>query len=49
MRGTSSNGTLPKSKIKSLGWKAEKSLKEGIARTYTWIEEQVKEFRKSSE
>ncbi len=34
-----------KSKIKSLGWEAEMSLKEGIARTYTWIEAQVKAMR----
>ncbi len=34
-----------KSKIKSLGWEAETSLREGIARTYAWIEEQVKAMR----
>jgi len=31
-----------KSKIRSLGWEAETSLREGIGRTYAWIEEQVK-------
>jgi nucleoside-diphosphate-sugar epimerase len=30
-----------KSKIKSLGWEAETSLKEGIYTTYSWIEKQV--------
>lgn len=30
---------------KALGWEAEYSLKEGIARTYAWIEEQVKAAR----
>jgi nucleoside-diphosphate-sugar epimerase len=30
-----------KSKIKSLGWEAETSLREGIAKTYAWIEKQV--------
>jgi nucleoside-diphosphate-sugar epimerase len=34
-----------KSKIKSLGWEAETSLREGIGRTYAWIEEQVKQTR----
>jgi nucleoside-diphosphate-sugar epimerase len=39
-----------KSKIKSLGWEAKTSLKEGIERTYQWLEEQVRQFeRKSSE
>jgi nucleoside-diphosphate-sugar epimerase len=39
-----------KSKIKSLGWEAQTSLKEGIEETYQWIEEQVRQFeRKSSE
>ena len=32
-----------KSKIKSLGWEARTSLREGIARTYAWIEGQVKQ------
>jgi len=32
-----------KSKIKSLGWEARTSLREGIARTYGWIEGQVKQ------
>lgn len=31
-----------KSKIKSLGWEARTSLREGIQRTYPWIEAQVK-------
>jgi GDP-D-mannose 3',5'-epimerase len=31
-----------KARIKSLGWEAKYSLKEGIARTYPWIEVQVK-------
>jgi nucleoside-diphosphate-sugar epimerase len=31
-----------KSRIKSLGWEATTSLREGIARTYAWIEEQVR-------
>jgi len=31
-----------KNRINSLGWKAKISLKEGISRTYPWIEEQVK-------
>jgi len=31
--------------IKSLGWQAKYSLKEGIARTYPWIEEQVRNDR----
>ncbi len=31
-----------KARIKSLGWEAKVSLKEGIARTYAWIEAQVK-------
>ena len=30
-----------KARIRSLGWEAKTSLKEGIARTYAWIEEQV--------
>jgi GDP-D-mannose 3',5'-epimerase len=34
-----------KARIKSLGWEAKYSLKEGIARTYPWIEEQVKAAR----
>jgi len=32
-------------RIYSLGWKAQFSLKEGIAKTYPWIEEQVKKNR----
>jgi nucleoside-diphosphate-sugar epimerase len=31
-----------KSKIKSLGWEAETSLREGIAKTYSWLEEQAR-------
>ena len=34
-----------KARIKSLGWVARYSLKEGIARTYLWIEAQVKAAR----
>ena len=30
-----------KARIRSLGWKAQVSLKEGIAQTYAWIENQV--------
>jgi len=30
-----------KARIKSLGWKAKTTLKEGIAQTYPWIEAQV--------
>jgi nucleoside-diphosphate-sugar epimerase len=30
-------------RIESLGWKAEVSLREGIARTYPWINDQVQE------
>jgi len=36
-----------KARIKSLGWEAKYSLKEGIARTYPWIEAQVKTARKT--
>jgi len=31
-----------KARIRSLGWEAKVSLREGIKRTYAWIEEQVK-------
>lgn len=34
-----------KARIKSLGWEAKVSLREGIARTYRWIEEQIKATR----
>ena len=34
-----------KARIHSLGWEAKVSLKEGIARTYPWIEAQVKAVR----
>jgi GDP-D-mannose 3',5'-epimerase len=34
-----------KARIKSLGWEARTSLQDGIARTYVWIEEQVKALR----
>jgi len=34
-----------KARIKSLGWEAKYSLKEGIARTYPWIEAQVEKLR----
>ena len=36
-----------KSRIKSLGWKPKTSLREGIARTYAWIEGQVKAMREA--
>ena len=32
-----------KSRIKSLGWQANTSLREGIAKTYAWIEQQVRQ------
>jgi nucleoside-diphosphate-sugar epimerase len=34
-----------KSRIKSLGWEAKTSLREGIERTYVWIKRQVEELR----
>lgn len=34
-----------KARIKSLGWEAKVSLREGIARTYSWIEAQVMALR----
>jgi GDP-D-mannose 3',5'-epimerase len=34
-----------KARIKSLGWEAKVSLREGIRRTYAWIEQQVKALR----
>jgi nucleoside-diphosphate-sugar epimerase len=34
-----------KARIKSLGWEAKMSLREGIARTYPWIEDQMKALR----
>ena len=37
-----------KSRIASLGWKPEVSLREGIARTYPWIEAQVKAAQASA-
>jgi len=37
-----------KARIKSLGWEAKVSLREGIARTYRWIEEQVRKARMES-
>jgi len=37
-----------KARIKSLGWEAKVSLREGIARTYRWIEEQVRKSRMES-
>lgn len=33
-------------KIRSLGWRPRYSLKEGIAKTYPWIEEQVRKSKK---
>jgi len=38
-----------KARIKSVGWEARISLKEGIARTYRWIEEQVRKARMGNE
>lgn len=32
-------------RIQSLGWEARVSLREGIERTYAWIEQQVKAMR----
>jgi nucleoside-diphosphate-sugar epimerase len=37
-----------KSRIKSLGWEAEISLREGIAKTYAWIERQVDDWQDDS-
>ena len=34
-----------KARIKSLGWGATTSLKEGITRTYEWIDEQVRQAK----
>ena len=39
VRGRNSNNDLVREK---LGWDYEQSLEEGIAKTYAWIEEQVK-------
>jgi GDP-D-mannose 3',5'-epimerase len=36
-----------KTRIQLLGWEARVFLKEGIARTYRWIEEQVKVARQA--
>jgi len=36
-----------KARLKSLGWEAKYSLKEGIVRTYPWIEAQVKAARQT--
>jgi nucleoside-diphosphate-sugar epimerase len=36
-----------KARIKSLGWEAKVPLREGIAQTYRWIEEQVKTLERS--
>jgi GDP-D-mannose 3',5'-epimerase len=44
---TGSGHRFSKARIKSLGWEAKYSLKEGIARTYPWIEAQVKAARKT--
>ena len=38
-----------KARIKSLGWEANTSLREGIKRTYTWIEQQVKAMQQTKE
>ena len=37
-----------KARIRSLGREAKVSLREGIERTYAWIEEQVKMWQRSS-
>jgi len=37
-----------KERIRSIGWRAKVSLKEGISLTYPWIEAQVKDSEKSS-
>ncbi len=37
-----------KARIHSLGWKATTSLREGIAETYAWIEEQVETFKREN-
>jgi len=37
-----------KARIKSLGWEAKVSLREGIKRTYAWIEAQVRAARTTS-
>jgi GDP-D-mannose 3',5'-epimerase len=37
-----------KERIYSIGWRAKVSLKEGIACTYPWIEEQVQKFQRSN-
>jgi len=42
---TGSGQRFSKARIKSLGWEAKVSLKEGIARTYPWIEAQVEKLR----
>ena len=39
VRGRSSNNDLV---TKEIGWKSENSLKEGLTKTYKWIEEQIK-------
>ena len=39
VRGRSSNNDLV---TKEIGWKSENSLKEGLTKTYQWIEEQIK-------
>lgn len=36
---------LDKSRIHSLGWSAQTSFEEGLAKTYAWIEEQVQKTR----
>jgi nucleoside-diphosphate-sugar epimerase len=36
---------LDKNRIQSMGWKANTSFDEGLAKTYAWIEEQVKSTR----
>ena len=44
---TGSGRRFSKVRIHSLGWEAKVSLKEGISRTYPWIETQIKTARKT--
>jgi nucleoside-diphosphate-sugar epimerase len=39
--------SFSKARIKSIGWEAKVSLREGIARTYRWIEAQVRAAREA--
>ncbi len=42
---TGSGHCFSNARIQSLGWEARVSLREGIERTYAWIEQQVKAMR----